>query len=740
MKPLVLAKPRAVFLAGCVIAIVSCASDDETATASPDMIADTTSDGVGPAPDSGAGEDTQDAGDTANESTLIDYGPQPTTTTEWAWSTTADDGEAGSHQYSQPVEKFYEYRRFEVFESFRLRAVRVKADVLEPGNFTVMIWDDFGGDRLALDHASPMRTLSVPVTVEHSGTWLEIAVDPPLEVAPGRIFFIGTIVDGDGPRIRVDEGQTMVDGTPPESLIWFSQQVAEDTGVPTVYSAAAGDFMVEAEIQRFDVVAPEDALFESAEEFPSLSRGAFEDIDGDGDDDLMLSGGVLMLNEGGTMVDASDRLPEGIAFNGGTFGDYDNDGDPDWFGTGNIDVLLRNDSGQFVDVTADSGIDDTQSHLCDGVKDEHNVPTEAAAFLDYDGDGYLDLYQGNFICWSDGVPSVDRLWRNQGDGTFLDVTVSAGLTSGPGPQASRGLAPADYDNDGDMDLLVTNYRLNRNFHWRNNGDGTFTDVGEQTRLAGERTSTANGWTYGHSIGAVWGDFDLNGRLDVFVANLAHPRFFHFSDKQRLYLNVKEAEYFLDVTADAAIRYQETPSNPTAWDFDNDGDLDLIWTCVYEGRPTQFYRNDYPFGTWTEVTHPSGLNVQNGWGSAVADIDLDGDLDYLSRSGFRNRNRAGNHAIQIRPMGSGAGATNRSGYGARVTVTTGNRSRMHELTGAHGTGVSDSPWLHFGLSKATAADVVVEFPVSGTVLELPSLAAGRYTVHEDGTLETLRVGP
>ena len=358
-------------------------------------------------------------------------------------------------------------------------------------------------------------------------------------------------------------------------------------------------------------------------------------------------------------------------------------------------------------------------------------PSRLTAPSLYDGDGWLDLYQGNFICWDDGLPSRDKLWRNRGDGTFEDVSVAAGIDAAQGPgYASRGVAPADYDGDGDMDLLVTNYRLHRSLHLRND-DGVFTDVGKETGLEAKATPLGSGVSYGHSIGAAWGDYDHDGRLDVFVARLAHPRFMSFSDPQSLYYNPGDGTAFRNLTDDFGLRYQETPSNPNAWDVDNDGDLDLFWTAIYEGRRSQLYRNEWPNPAWTESNQATGLIVLNGWGSVTGDLDGDGDLDLLSRTAFRNRNRFGHYALQIRPRGLGAGHSNPSGIGARVIVKVAGKDRMQERAGSHGTGSGDSPWLHIGLGRATSAPVRVLFPTTGVVVDAGELTAGRYTVWEDG---------
>ena len=671
---------------------------------------------------------------------LIDHGPQPVADGAWEWLQNDDGTGAGAHNYSETPDAYYEYSRFEVFQPFRLRALKVQVKVPAAGKLTLYVWDDFSGDFLDLDTETPLATATRDVTPEDADTWLELPIDPPLSIDPGRIFFAGTIVNGaKAPRIVVDAAQTAVPDKSTPSIVWQSKKVDPETGTHTVFAQAAGDYLLRVEVQRFDVIQGDEYLFEKIDpaDVPPIGRGALDDVDGDGDLDLMVGGPKLYRNEGGKLIDVSaEALPAGVGCNGGAFGDYDDDGDPDWLGAGDAEILLRNDGGKFTDVSATAGIDDSQEINCLGEKKTMHGTTEAAAWLDADGDGLLDVYLANYECASLGPATRDFFFHNNGDGTFTDATASSGVAAAESKSlAGRGLSPADYDGDGDVDLLVANYRLHPNLMLRNDGAGHFTDVGKATTLMGVPSTSGGGLAYGHSIGAVWGDVNNDGALDVFVANLAHPRFIAFSQKASLYISTGGADpTFDDATLDAGIRYQETASNPNAWDFDDDGDLDLIWTCVYAFRPSQFYRNDFPDFAWKEVTYPSGLAVSGAWGSITGDIDGDGDLDYLSNAAFRNRNRFGNRSIEVRPLGSGKGKTNRSGYGARVRVTAGGRKQMQEAHGAHGTGCQDSPWLHFGLGKATSADVTVSFPLSKTELKLPGLAPGRYTVREDGTLE------
>jgi hypothetical protein len=589
-----------------------------------------------------------------------------------------------------------------------------------------------------MDPNTSLATVSRTVTPADSGTWLALPVDPPVSIDPGRLVYAGVVLEGAAtPQLMHDAGQEEIADKPVRSLVWYAKELDPETNTHTVFGGAAGDFLVDLEIQHFDVVQDDAFVFEridpETQSVPSFSRGALADVDGDGDLDLMVNGPALWLNDGDGNF-SGGAIPGGSGTNGGVFGDYDNDGDPDYLGSGGTETLWRNDDGVFVDVTAESGIDDTQLHTCNGVTAEGNVPTETVTWIDLDRDGWIDAYVSGFICWEDGFPAKDKLFRNNGDGTFTEASNDTWVAYGQGyGQAARGTAPADYDGDGFMDLLVTNYRLHANLFWHNQGDGTVMEAAQEAGVKGFDKPGYPG-IYGHSIGGVWGDFDHDDDLDLFIANLAHPRFLAFSDLATLYRNPGgTAPVMEDITVEAGIRYQETASDPVAFDYDNDGDLDLLWTCVYADRPSQFYRNEWPQARWTEVTYPSGLVIHDGWGTVTGDIDGDGDLDLLSKSAWRNRNPWGHKSLQLRPRGKGAGFTNRDGYGARVTVTVDGVPRMQEHVANRGTSSQDSPWLHFGLNGADGADVTVRFPASDSTYTFQGLEAGRYSLDEDGTL-------
>jgi len=262
-------------------------------------------------------------------------------------------------------------------------------------------------------------------------------------------------------------------------------------------------------------------------------------------------------------------------------------------------------------------------------------------FLDYDGDGYLDVYviNGNtFAQPRPQPPPSNRLYRNNRDGTFVDVSVAAGV----GDTAwSMGCAAADYDNDGDQDLFVTNYGPNRLY--RNTGDGRFDDVATAAGVAGKA-----GW----STGAAFGDYDGDGDLDLFVGNyvkfdpairpdkmpyqvwkglkIFHGPNAYAGERNELYRNDGDGT-FTDVTERTpAIARTALRSFQCVWvDIDDDGDLDLY--VANDSDPNELYRNDGG-GRFTDISFSSGAAysddgaTQAGMGVAWGDYDGDGRGD------------------------------------------------------------------------------------------------------------------
>ena len=362
-------------------------------------------------------------------------------------------------------------------------------------------------------------------------------------------------------------------------------------------------------------------------------------------------------------------------------------------------------------------------------------------WADYDNDGDQDLY----VPFCGFYHLHNLLYRNNGDGTFIDVAVEAGVSYNPHGN-TYGVVWGDYDNDGDLDLYLANYG-NSSRYWdpgeanilyRNNGDGTFTDVTEEAGVGDTR----------HSIAAAWGDYNNDGWLDLFVANRGIVL-----TSLRQYMNETSALYrnngdgtFTDVAAEVGICQGVTGGpfpfapgerkvgrvsghwwQPIWFDYNDDGYLDLFITSDL-GTSLLYRNNGPPSYNFTDVTKEAGLWVYNsGMGADVGDFDNDGDLDIYNVNSndfnnlFRNdiANVLGNNWIRIRLNGT---VSNRYGIGAIVKVTSGNLTQTRQLiAGAHYESCSSLPArLHFGLGKRTIVDrIEIRWP-SGIVQVLTNI--------------------
>jgi hypothetical protein len=299
---------------------------------------------------------------------------------------------------------------------------------------------------------------------------------------------------------------------------------------------------------------------------------------------------------------ASDAGGSGVAW-----GDYNDDGKPDvYIARAGQDLLYRNNGdGTFTDVAQAVGITETATG-------------QAAVWLDYDGDGDADLFVAN----ADGP---DALYRNNGDGTLTNVADLAGVTGSNDP--SRAVASADLNGDGPPDLIVITD--GRDLVYKNQGDGTFVEVGQTVGIAGD------GVGYAVAIGDYTGD----GKPDVFVAG---------EGTYLLYRNAGDGS-FTEVSAMAGINAGGASGRAAAWlDYNVDGKPDLI---VINDGSTILYRNQGD-GTFANVTSEAGLSGGAGRAVAVMDYDGDGDADvFVANIGqdFLYRNNGNGTFNQVAPF-------------------------------------------------------------------------------------------
>ncbi|MFH1920993.1 MAG: CRTAC1 family protein [Planctomycetota bacterium] len=431
-------------------------------------------------------------------------------------------------------------------------------------------------------------------------------------------------------------------------------------------------------------------------------------------------GNALYRNEGSwkfTDVTAEAGVGDTGFGLGVTVGDYDNDGDPDlYLNNYGLNVLYRNNAdGTFTDVTAQAGV--ANGHLVGA----------GACFLDMDADGDLDLYVGNYIDFRydlhvertfdgfpvypqprDYVPVPDTLYRNNGDGTFTDVSEESGVALHAG--TSMGIVCVDYDGDNDTDVFVLN-DVGANFLFQNDGTGKFEEVGTYVGAAYNFHGHENA-----SMGVDCGDYDNDGRLDFFMTSYA-------GELPVLYRNVGEG-LLEDVTLLAGAgsgSYAYVNWGPGFADLDNDGDRDLFVAQGHLEDNVERYDDSTAYrvrntvlmnageGKFVDVSEQCGdglLPVSSSRGAGFDDLDNDGDVDAVivnSRERptiLKNETESSNHWIQIRLRGVDG---NRDGVGARVTVTAGDLTQVDEVHSGRG---YQSHWgtrLHFGLGKRDEVD-------------------------------------
>ena len=509
-------------------------------------------------------------------------------------------------------------------------------------------------------------------------------------------------------------------------------------------------------------------------------------------------------------ADSKDYILEATGC-GCAFFDFDNDGWMDIFllsgtrvggaPTGATNRLYRNNrDGTFSDVTEKAGLHDAgwASAVCVG---------------DYDNDGYEDLFCTYF--------GQNKLYRNNGDGTFTDVTKPAGLWNDV-PRWGAGCTFVDYNRDGHLDLFVSNYLqfdfkhvpkpgANSNCNWkgipvecgprglppgyhslyRNNGDGTFTDVSKQTGISELRESygmtavaadfNEDGWpdifvacdstpslmlintgkgTFNEEgvlrgvalsedgmeqagMGVGVGDYDLDGHLDIFKTHFAE-------DTNGLYHNDGTGN-FEDVTRAAKIGVE---TRYICWgagmvDLDNDGYPDLFMTTgnvypqlertlpQYPNKSPRFVFRNLGNGTFEELSEEAGPGVAEAHcsrGCAFGDFDNDGDLDILivnlnePPSLLRNDMHGDHHWLKIKLIGT---KSNRSAIGARVVVHYAGKKQAQEVMSQSSFYSSNDPRLHFGLGAEKTADVEIRWP-SGAREDFKAVAANQLIVVKEGT--------
>jgi hypothetical protein len=447
----------------------------------------------------------------------------------------------------------------------------------------------------------------------------------------------------------------------------------------------------------------------------------------EGEKPSVLPGNRLYKNNGnGTFSDVTKKSGTGGPWYsmGVTVGDYNNDGFPDLYicNYGPNVLLKNNGNGTFSDVTKKAGI--AGGKEC----------SVGAVWLDYDNDSFLDLYVGNYLTMDpdykyyyapDGFPGPmayeaekDFLYRNNGDGTFSDVTEAMGISDLDG--RTMGVAAADIDDDGFVDIYVANDHT-LNYLWHNEGGKKFTDRGT---MSGTAFSQGGEATVSMSID--FGDYDNDGLIDIFVSDDTYCS---------LYKNLGNG-VFTDVANPAGISM--AAAQFVGWsscftDYDNDGDIDIFKSNgalkhLY-GQESQLFENDGK-GKFSEISvnlGPYFSEEKVGRGATLGDYDNDGDIDVFiinlnDKCSFL-RNNKGNTKNWVTLDLEGT-SSNRDGVGARITLTAGGKKQVTQKRSTAGYLSQNDHRIHFGLdSNSTVENIEIKWP-SGIVQTLTGVQANQ----------------
>jgi len=458
-------------------------------------------------------------------------------------------------------------------------------------------------------------------------------------------------------------------------------------------------------------------------------------------------GALYHNNHDGTFTDVTDkaRLTSSCFAMGGAVGDYDNDGWPDLYLTclgGNV-LYHNNGDGTFTDVTAKAGVADGRW-------------STGAAFGDYDGDGFVDLMVTNYVdfrlndlpgfgsspnckfrgidvqCGPRGLKGAsDSLFHNNGDGTFTDVSKSAGV-SDPNGYYGMGVMWADFNNTGRPDIYVANDSTPK-FLYKNLGNGTFKEIGLESGTAVSEDGSEQA-----SMGIAIGDYLHTGRPSIYVTN--------FSDENNsLYRNDGDWN-FTDVSYQSGAALPSLPwvKWGTAFvDIDNDGWLDLITVSghVYPQVDTlpsgggyrqpkllQLNQKDGTFCDASDQAGPALLEKRVSRGLAVADLFNDGNMDVVvgdldgSPMILRNHGVPGQHWVSFELAGT---KSNRVALNARIKIVAGGIVQTQEIHSGGSYLSQNDLRVHFGLGPAEKiTSVEIHWP-SGKVENLGDLAADHY---------------
>ncbi len=454
--------------------------------------------------------------------------------------------------------------------------------------------------------------------------------------------------------------------------------------------------------------------------------------------------GITFTNHSSASGTTNSGTNSGIAY-----GDYDNDGDEDLYVSvmNGDNILYQNQgNGTFINVTVAAGVavsvtsttsvwgdinndghldlyvgnyenpnqlflnngDGTFSNISISAGVDHNSKPRSIMMADIDNDGLVDIYVAN-------LSKANVLYKNKGDSTFVDHTAVSGTYD---YQIAMGSIFFDYDNDGDQDLYLTHDSYQKYILYQNQGNGTFTNV-----------SQASGTDFaGQGMGVDFADFNNDGHLDMYISNLGPNTFFKNNGDGT----------FSDIAQQLGVDDWGMGWGTFFMDADNDGltDLYLINDSFFSPNPNVMYQNTGN-DTFNVVSANTDLeSMYSALGGASADVDNDGLIDFsVAITGsqgnqlFKNSYSGNNHWIKIKTEGT---VSNRAGIGTRVEIHANGTMQINEVAAGRGYASANSLTLHFGVGNATIVDSIVLKWSSGQRDVYYNLTADQYLLAIEGT--------
>lgn len=600
-------------------------------------------------------------------------------------------------------------------------------------------------------------------------------------------------VDGDG-------------ASRPYSSFLMNPNETNQLGGPGVYYLASADFMVRLVVEYIYPLdstsqqAPPPTLFDVTKDVMitiddntiKSSDVSVVDWNNDEFDDVAIGSNFFRNNGDGTFSNVTTQF--NISAGMTSWGDFNNDGFIDCYalrnGNYNEDLKMvfsqdriyrNNGNGTFTQIdnrtlfklpypNPSQDFQLTNQFQNDSIPNPYSCITPL--WSDFNSDGKLDIFfANNRVGLNIGNNYVERyfpdqLWIQDPSGKFVNVSQSAGLRnfelfssnqSALGYYDCYGANACDYNNDGRIDIFVANYRLVRDLLLKNNGDETFTNVGDITGVQGVPTSAPN--YFGHGMGSEWGDFDNDGYPDLAVGNLGHPDWRGmFSNPSLIFRNQGPPNYnFTEVHSQMGLKFFEMNAGITWADLDLDGYLDLWHGQIsYNAEGTNnepkragrlYINSGSPNFNLIDKTWELGCVVHGPWATARIDYDNDGDIDLLVASShegvklFRNDIERNGNWVGFRLVGSPSDNVNMDCYGTKVTVFSGTKKYYRELMGSiSGTRCTqNSNLLHFGVGKAETIDSVVVVYPNGFRKTYPTIKTNRYyKIPYNGDLVPLKI--